>query len=129
MDDIVLLVYPQGLEHVVLIVRVLLVKLRHPCVDGVDHFAGWSRAQFGSRVVASAVFWLFEQVEDFAGRLASDGSWFQQWPAVVCHAVDTAMFTVAIWIAQIVLHVADDWIVPISEVDGTVGADFDVRRP
>ena len=52
----------------------------------------------------------------------------QQRPALVGDAVDAAVRAVAAGVAEVVLHVADDRVLPVEEVDGAVRPDLEVRR-
>ena len=38
------------------------------------------------------------------------------------------MVTISTWVSQIMLHVTDDWIMPVGEVDRAVGCDLDIGR-
>ena len=54
-----------------------------------------------------------------------DLSRFEERAAFVGHAINAAMSMIAIWIANVVLHVADDRIVPIEEIDRAIRRDID----
>src|SRR5439155_3002676 len=78
--------------------------------------------------VADVVFRLLEQVEEALDRLAGDLDRLEQRPAGIRDAVDAPMSLVPTWIAQMMLHVSDDGILPIEEIHGAVRADLDRVR-
>ena len=86
-------------------------------------------AQLGLDPVAHAVFRLLEQVEQPLDRLAGDLHRLEQRPALVGDPVDAAVGPVAAGVAEVVLHVADDRVLPLEEVDRPVGPHLDVGRP
>src|SRR4029077_15485214 len=57
-----------------------------------------------------------------------DGDGFVERPAFIGHAVDAPVFAVAVRVADVVLHVADDRVLPVDEINRTVGTDLQVRR-
>ncbi len=61
-------------------------------------------------------------------RLARDLQRLEQRPAFIGHAVDAAVGPVAAGIAEVVLHVADDRVLPLQEVDRSVRTNLDVGR-
>ena len=50
-------------------------------------------------------------------------------PARVGHAIDPAVQPIARRVAQVVLHVPDDRVVPVGDIQRAVGADLGVDRP
>ena len=70
----------------------------------------------------------FSRVEQLFDRLAGDARRSFQRAAGVRHAVHAAVDAIAIGIPQVVLHVADDRVVPVGEVDRPVGTDLEVGR-
>ena len=52
----------------------------------------------------------------------------EQRPPFCTYAVNTAVFVIAVRVTDVVLHVADQRVVPIGDVQGAVSADLDIRR-
>ena len=63
---------------------------------------------------------MFEVIEQGGDRLAVDGHWFLQRLLLVDQAIDTTVLLVAVGIADVVLHVADDHVLPVRDVEPTV---------
>src|SRR5205807_3780673 len=74
-----------------------------------------------------AVFRLLEQVEQLIDRLARDPRGCEKRTAFIGNAVDAAVCAIAVGVAYVVLHVADDRVLPVEEVDGAVRRNLDVR--
>lgn len=70
-----------------------------------------------------------QQFEQGRDALTRNHRALEQRKRRISDAIDAAMFVVAIWIAQMMLHVADDRILPIGEVHRAVRADVDGDRP
>ena len=45
------------------------------------------------------------------------------------HAVNATMFVVTVWVSHVVLHVADQHVVPVSNIQRAVATNFDVAWP
>ena len=87
---------------------------------------GVARRQLDLGAVADAVLGLLEQVEQLLDRLAGDLGGLQERPALVGDPVDPAVDPVAARVAEVVLHVADDRVLPVDEPDRAVGPDLEV---
>ena len=85
-------------------------------------------AQLDAGAVADAVLRLLQDSSSLLDRLAGDLGRLQERPALVGDAVDAAVGRGRGWVAEVVLHVADDRVLPVEEVDGAVRPDLDVRR-
>src|SRR5258706_14865850 len=120
------LMEPQSLQDLMLILWIVLIKLIQPRFYSGNNFHCWPSTKFNSGPIANPVFWLFQQIKQFVDRLSGNLDRLQQRPAFVSDAINAAVFTVTARIAQIVLHVSDDWVVPIEEIDGTVRTDFEI---
>src|SRR5438093_1220697 len=83
---------------------------------------GWSRR-------TSALSLASRSAKQLGDRLAGDRGRLRQRPALVADAVDAAVLAVAAGVAQVVLHVADDRVVPVQEVDRPVRPHADVGGP
>ena len=75
--------------------------------------------------LADVVLRLLEQVEQRGDRLAVDLGGLSSGRPSIRDAVDAAVLVVAVGVAQVVLHVADDRVVPVGEVDRAVRTDVD----
>src|SRR5262249_19613359 len=120
------LMKPERFEQVMLVIRVTGVKRGNPFLEGGHYFACWPTSQFDAGPVAHAVFRLLQHVEQLVERLAGNGNRLIQRPAFVGYAINAAMLAVAARVAQVVLHVADDRVLPIEEVKRSIWADFQI---
>ena len=66
---------------------------------------------------------IFEECGDGGSRYIGG---FNQGAGGVGHAIDTAMLVVAIGIAGVVLHVTDDYVLPVRYVKGSIVSDLDI---
>ena len=112
----------------VLIGRVLRVELRDPRLDRGEHLGGRTGTQLAAGAVAGAVFGLLEVREQFGDGGAGDLGGLDQRPPGVGDAVDAAVLMVAVRVARVVLHVPDQRVVPIEEVERTIGRELQVHR-
>ena len=71
-DDVVVLVDPQGLQQVVLVVGIVLVEVGDPSCGAAITCVAVAAAQLDPGPVAHAVLGLLEQVEQLLDRLAGD---------------------------------------------------------
>ena len=128
-DHIVELVDPEGLEQMVLVIRCPCVsRAADPCLQGRENLVGVPRSQLDLDPVPHSILGLLQQVEQSLDRLAGDLHRLEQRPAFIGHPVNAAVSPVAAGIAKVVLHVADDRVLPLQEVDRTVRPDLDVGR-
>ena len=111
-----------------LVVRVALVECGQPRLERRDHVGTVVFAEFDFRQRPRVVLRHFEKFEQCRDRLAVDLRRLEKRPAFVGDAIDAAMLVIAIRIAQIVLHVADDRVAPIGEVECAIRPDIDLRR-
>src|SRR5262249_1318010 len=85
-------------------------------------------AQFDANAVTDAIFRLLEQIQQLFDRFAFNLDRLEQRPIRARDAIDAAVRAVAAGIAEGVLQMADDRVVPIGEPDGGIGSDLQVRR-
>src|SRR5438128_15462 len=111
-----------------LITLVVLVQRVYPLVSRRDNLVRLARAKLDARPIADVVFRLLEQVEESLDRFAGNLDGLEQRPAGISDAVDAAMGLIPTRIAQVMLHVADDGVLPIEEIHGAVRADLDSVR-
>jgi hypothetical protein len=105
---VVPLMQPQGLGHVVLVPWVTLVQLRDPRLQCRHHLGGVVLVQLDLRQLAREVLRLLEQIEQRRDGLAVDLRRVHERPAFVRDPIQPAVIVVAIGVADVVLHVADD---------------------
>ena len=78
--------------------------------------------------MADSVVFLFEQIEQLRNRLASNGGGLEQVATFVADSIDTTVNLVTGRVSQVVLHVTDDRVLPVCEVDAPIRSDFDIGR-
>src|ERR1051325_10835990 len=110
--------HPQTFQYVMLLCSIFLIKPGEPFVGGSDDILGLARSQLDAGPITDAVLRALQSVEQLFDAGAVDFRSFAEGPAIVGDAVDSAIDAVAIGIAQVVLHVADDGIVPVGKVNG-----------
>src|SRR5262249_1678954 len=98
-----------------------------PLFDRGDHVVALAAAQFDLGAVADAVLLRLQRVEQLLDRLAVDLRRLGRLVADVGDLVDAAVDAVAVGVPEIVLEVGDQWVLPVGEVDGAVGADLQIR--
>ena len=128
-DDVVPLVHPQGFHHLVLVLRVLRIEAANPRLDRGDDFLRIAAAQFDLRAIPDAILGLLQQVEQPRNRRARNHCRLEERTARVRHPVDATVVVVAGRVPEVVLHVADDGVVPVREVQRAIGSDLRVNRP
>jgi hypothetical protein len=80
-------------------------------------------AQFDLGPLADLIFRLFQQIKQRGHGLAIDLEGLHQRAAFVGEAINPAMLVIAIGIANVVLHVADEGILPVENVQRAIGPD------
>ena len=118
--DIVLLVEPEGFEQRMRVFFLGGIELLHPFLRGGDDFGGGALAEFDAGAVTHAIGGMLEVFEQRGDGLAVDGDGFLQLATFGGHAVNAAVFVVAVGVAHVVLHVADDDVVPVGDVKSTI---------
>jgi hypothetical protein len=78
--------------------------------------------------MAHAVGGVLQVFEQRGDRLAVDGDGLLQLAARGGDAIDAAVFVVAVRVAHVVLHVADDDVVPVGEVERAIGREDGIGR-
>ncbi len=92
-----------------------------------DHGLRVAAAQFNPRAVAHAVDGMLQVLQQRLDRLAVDLDRLLQRPALHREAKDSAVLVVAVGIANVVLHVTDDGVVPVRNIQRAVFANDGVR--
>ena len=117
--------HPQGLGQ-----RVALFGFQafDPALHRRNHVLRFAAAQFDFGPVSYAVVLAFQQFQQTCHRLAGDLRQLGRLPAFVAQSVDAAVFAVAVRVAQVVLHVADDRVLPVGNVQGSVRPHLGIYR-
>src|SRR5438046_8332414 len=97
--------------------RVVRVELRHPFFHRGNDFSRAVHAQFDFRAGARVVFRFPEPVEEILDGLAVDAGRLEQRPALVSDPVNAPVRVVAVRVANVVLHMSDELVGPVQEVD------------
>ena len=118
---------PQGLEPVVL-AGLARGPARAPGPGRLDHLGRCAPRQLDARPVAHAVGRVGEKRDELVHRPPGDRRRLDLGAALPVDAVHAPVLDVAAGVAQVVLHVPDQRVVPVEEIDRTVGPDLDVDR-
>ena len=124
---VVLLMQPEGFEQMMGILFLFRIELLDPLFRGGDDLFGISLTEFDPRAVADAIDGRFQIFEQSRNRLAIDGDWLLKRPTDGSHAVDATMSVVAVGIADVVLHVANDDVVPVAEIQRAIRCENGIR--
>ena len=125
-DDVLPLMHPERFDEVVLGVGVLRVERGQPLLERGNHLGGRAGPQFGPGPISRAILIDLERVEHRLGRLAGDLRRHDERPALRLHPPDPPVEVVTIWVAQRMLHVADERVVPVDHVEAAVGPKLEI---
>ena len=109
-------------------IGILRVPLLQPFAQRSHHVGSLAFAQLNARPVTGEVGAVGQQVEQLGDRLAVHLDVRHERAPLVGDAVHAAELVVAAGVTHIVLHVADDDVLPVGHVHGAVAADFEIRR-
>ena len=84
-------------------------------------------AEFAAGAVAAAILGQLQVLQQFGNARAGDLRGFHQRTRRIRDAVDAAVFVVAVRVTRVVLHVADQRVVPVNEVERTVRRELQVK--
>ncbi len=126
---VVLLVQPERLEEVMSLGFVVGVERLDPLLRGRDHVGRGPARELDAGPVADAVDRVREVRKQGRDRLPGDRHRLLQRSPLGGEPEDPAVGVVAIRVADVVLHVADDHVVPVGHVEGAVRTDDGVGRP
>src|SRR5688572_33221941 len=107
---------------------IILVESTGPFFERGDYLRCFMPAQFNLGEFARAVLGLFQQIQQGRNWLAMNLFRFEQWPAGIGNPVNAAVLLITIWIAQMMLHVPDKRLVPITKIKRPVRTNTDRRR-
>ena len=105
------------------------VERGQPGVHRRHHLVFIAAGQLKLGPVSHPVGRVGEQANELLDRTLGHRLDLRQRPVVHHHAIHAAVLPVAAGIAEVVLHVADDRVLPIREVDRPVGAHFEIGGP
>ncbi len=131
-NTVELLHHPQRFElamgecfYIVIVIAVLLVQ---PLIDRADDLVGVAGAEFHAGEVADVVFVSLEQSDHVGDRRPFDFGDFEQRFVLVADSPNPTVVFVAFGIAQIVLHVADQRVEPIDDIECSIGTELHIDR-
>ena len=119
---------PEGLNLMVLERSVISILFREPRLHRGHHLCLRPAGEFQSGATAYAVGGIGQQRHEFGHGPARDRRRFHERLAIHHHAIDTTVGPVAAGIAEVVLHVADDRILPVGEIECPIGPNLQVGR-
>ena len=125
---VVMLVHPERLEEVMLVLGVARIEPLHPALDRGQDLFRRPIAQSEPRLVARAILVGLQQVELLPDRGAVDHRGIEQGPALRGDAPHAAAGDVAAGIPQRVLHVPDERVEPVDDVERAVGPELHADR-
>ena len=108
---------PECFEEVVLVAWVFVVESGGPSTECSEDICGGMLAEFAAGAVAGAVFGELEILQEFCDRLAINWGGLDEGTGGIGDPVDAAMNVIAVGVPGIVLHVADEDVVPIDDVE------------
>ena len=126
---VVMFVDPQGFEQVVLVAGIGGIEAFDPFFEGGHDRGRRARTQRKPGLVPGAIFVSLQQLELSLDRLALDPRPLVQGPALRRDAPDAAVDRIAPRVPQRVLHVSDQRIEPVGDVERPVEPEFDRNRP
>ncbi len=127
--DVVRLVHPKRFELEPRRFGVVGAERVEPVGRGGDDVGGGAFGQFPPHSIPRAIFRFAQQFEQRVERRAGDLGRRQQRAVLVDDAPDATVRMVSVRLAQIVLQVADQRIVPVDDVQRTVGTELQIHGP
>ena len=100
----------------VLVLGISLIECRDPFLGSRDDILRFESRQGDSSPMACSVFGRLQQVQQFLNWFARDLCRFTQFPRLMGHSINSTMNSIAAWIAKIMLHMADNRVLPIDEI-------------
>ena len=126
---VVLLMYPKRFQKMVRVLFLFGVELLDPLLGCGDDFVGIASAQFDPGAMTDTVDRVFEVLEQFLNGLSLDRDFFLERLLRVAYAEDASVLMVAVRVPDVVLHVPDDYVLPVGYVEGSVFTENGVGRP
>ena len=104
------------------------IKLCNPLVRRGKNLVARVFAQLHARTLSNSIHRVLEQIEQLADRLSVHVHMSGQRAALTGHTVNASVLLVAVWVADVVLHVADDDVLPVGNIESSVVTDLKVGR-
>src|SRR3954471_9198297 len=100
-----------------------------PFAQSLNDFGRIVLPEFDLRPFTNLVLRIFQQIQQSRNGRASN-----VWPFIkrtlgTCDSVNAAMLVIAVRIAQVMLHMPDDWVLPVREINRSIRPDVDGHRP
>ena len=111
---------PKGFKHGNAVFLLGRIELLHPFLGRSHHFIGIQLADLNAGPMTDIHVRMLEVFEEFLDGKPVDLNRLLKRLALVDHAIDPPVLLVAIRVTDVVLHVSDDDIVPVSHVERTV---------
>src|SRR5205823_4225981 len=105
------------------------IELFCPFLNGGNHWPGLSSAQLDLGTSAHVVFRLLQQIKKFLDGFAGDLRGLEQRPALISDSIDPSVGMIAVWVAEMMLQVSNDRIMPVEKVNRAIGSDIHRRGP
>ena len=121
--------HPQGLEPIVFECGRRASELGQPGLHSRHHFSFRPTGKFDPGPVTHPVDRIGKQRHQLRHLTTGDRHRLGHRCVSHHHPVDPAMDPIATGIAQVVLHVADDRVLPVGEIDGAIRAHLQIGRP
>ena len=137
-DDVQVLMEPQGFQAVVLQIgevrgvaagALARVDIVQPRLGRGQHFVARPLPEFAADAVAGAVLVALQQPDELRRRGAGDLGRLEQRPGLVPYPPDTAVVVIAALVPERVLHVADQRVEPVDDVERAVRGELQVDGP
>ncbi|MEQ1771921.1 MAG: hypothetical protein ABL879_19015, partial [Devosia sp.] len=123
------LIRPHRLDQMVIVMGIVAIELADPAPEFAGDGVRFASAQFEARLVASPILRAPEKIHQSRNGRTGDLRARHERPALGRDPPNPPAVIIAPGIAEIVLRVIDDRIIPIGDVDRTVGTDLDVNGP
>ena len=112
-----------------LVEGIVFVEFPSPVLHLFQDLIGIAAPQFTQSAITCTVFGQPQVFQEDGNGSAGHLGRFDQGPGWVSDAIDAPVVVVAVGVPSGMLHVTDQGIVPIDEVEGTVGGKFEVDGP
>ena len=106
----------------------LVLQRRNPFAECGGDFIGIAATQLAACAIAAAVFVQLQVFQQHGNRRACDVRGLHQRAAGIGDAIHSAVHVVAVRVARIVLHVANENVLPIDDIERAVGCKFKIDR-
>ena len=77
----------------------------------------------------NSIFLRFQKFEEFWNRFIMNRCWFGKRSSFIGDTVNATMISISAGVTKIMLHMADDGVLPIKKPKSAIRSGFDIRRP